>query len=67
VAQTETRLREAQKLGFGAATLPRRVARGQAAPGADPGLRLTEIGHLADLVAGFAVETVKRKKAPAAE
>ncbi len=67
VAQTETRLREAQKLGFGAATLPRRVARGQAAPGAIPGLRLTEIGHLADLVAGFAAETVKRKKAPAAE
>jgi DNA repair protein RadA/Sms len=61
VAQTETRLREAQKLGFGAATLPRRVARGQAAPGAIPGLRLTEIGHLADLVAGFAAQTVKRK------
>ncbi len=67
VAQTETRLREAQKLGFGAATLPRRVARGQAAPGVIAGLRLTEIGHLADLVAGFAAETVKRKKAPAAE
>jgi DNA repair protein RadA/Sms len=67
VAQTETRLREAQKLGFGAATLPRRVARGQAAPGAVPGLRLTEIGHLADLVAGFAKKTLERKKAPAAE
>jgi DNA repair protein RadA/Sms len=67
VAQTETRLREAQKLGFGAATLPRRVARGAAAPAAIPGLRLTEVGHLADLVAGFAAETVRqKKKAPAA-
>ncbi|MGG5811996.1 DNA repair protein RadA [Falsiroseomonas sp. CW058] len=62
VAQTETRLREAQKLGFGAATLPRRVARGSAPPAAIPGLRLTEIGHLADLVAGFAAETVRKKK-----
>ena len=60
VAQAESRLREAQKLGFTAATLPRRVARGSAAPAAIPGLKLTEIGHVADLVAVFAAKTVKK-------
>jgi len=60
VAQAESRLREAQKLGFTAATLPRRVARGNAAPAAIPGLKLTEIGHVADLVAVFAAKTVKK-------
>jgi DNA repair protein RadA/Sms len=54
VAQTDTRLREAAKLGFAAATLPRRVARGGRAPSAPEGLRLSEIGHLADLVAPLA-------------
>ena len=65
VAQTETRLREAQKLGFTAATLPRRVARGGRALSAPEGLKLGEIGHLADLVAEFAVAPRKRA-APAA-
>ncbi|MGX9964192.1 DNA repair protein RadA [Roseomonas sp. F4] len=60
VSQSETRLREAQKLGFTAATLPRRVARGSATPPAIPGLKLEETGHLADLVAVFAAQTVKR-------
>jgi DNA repair protein RadA/Sms len=54
VAQTDTRLREAAKLGFASATLPRRVARGGRAPSAPDGLRLSEIGHLADLVAPLA-------------
>jgi DNA repair protein RadA/Sms len=54
VAQAEARLREAQKLGFAAAVLPRRLARGGRAPAALDGLRLTEIGHMADLVAPFA-------------
>jgi DNA repair protein RadA/Sms len=60
VSQAEARLREAQKLGFTAATLPRRVARGSAAPAAIPGMKLSEIGHMADLVAVFAAKTVKR-------
>ncbi len=63
VAQAEARLREAGKLGFTAATLPRRVARGNAAPAPVPGMKLAEIGHLSDLVAVFAAKTVKRKGA----
>jgi len=53
VAQAEARLKEAQKLGFAAACLPRRVARGNRLLAAPEGLALREIGHLADLVAGF--------------
>jgi DNA repair protein RadA/Sms len=53
VAQAEARLKEAQKLGFDAATLPRRVARGNRPLAAPEGLMLAEIGHLSDLVAGF--------------
>lgn len=56
VAQAEARLKEAAKLGFERAVLPRRVARGGRAPAAD-GLRLDEIGHLSDLVAQFGVDT----------
>ena len=53
VAQAEARLKEAAKLGFDTACLPRRVARGSRAVAAPEGLRLNEIGHAADLVAGF--------------
>ena len=53
VAQAEARLKEAAKLGFDAATLPRRVARGNRPLAAPDGLMLAEIGHLSDLVAGF--------------
>ncbi|HTC09835.1 MAG TPA: DNA repair protein RadA [Acetobacteraceae bacterium] len=53
VAQAESRLKEAAKLGFSQATLPRRVARGNRPLAAPDGLRLDEIGHLADLVAQF--------------
>jgi DNA repair protein RadA/Sms len=53
VAQAEARLKEAQKLGFVAACLPRRVARGNRPLAAPDGLRLDEIGHLGDLVARF--------------
>ncbi len=45
VAQADARLKEAQKLGFDRAVLPRRVARGGRAP-AGEGMRLEEIGHL---------------------
>jgi DNA repair protein RadA/Sms len=53
VAQAEARLKEAQKLGFAAACLPRRIARGDRKLLAPPGLRLNEMGHLSDLVTLF--------------
>ena len=53
VAQAEARLKEAQKLGFAAACLPRRLARGDRKLAPPPGLRLNEIGHVSDLVALF--------------
>jgi DNA repair protein RadA/Sms len=65
VSQAESRLREAAKLGFSSATLPRRVARGGRTPAAPDGLRLVEIGHLADLVAEFAAKTVQRPRTKA--
>ncbi len=52
VAQADARLKEAQKLGFERAVLPRRVARGGRAA-AGEGMRLDEIGHLGDLVEQF--------------
>ena len=58
VSQAESRLREAAKLGFTAATLPRRIARGGRAAAAPEGLGLSEIGHLTDLVARFAEKTL---------
>jgi DNA repair protein RadA/Sms len=54
VAQAEARLKEAGKLGFAAACLPRRLAGGRRPLAAPEGLRLEEIGHLSDLVAQFA-------------
>jgi DNA repair protein RadA/Sms len=62
VSQGEARLREAQKLGFTAGTLPRRVARGGRAAQPIEGFALAEIGHLADLVAKF----LDKRKKPAA-
>ncbi len=53
VAHAEARLKEAQKLGFETAVLPRRVARGGRALGID-GLRLHEVGHISDLVEIYA-------------
>ncbi len=50
VAQAEARLKEAQKLGFSSACLPRRVARGNRPLAAPEGIGLREIGHLSDLV-----------------
>ena len=52
VAQAEARLKEAAKLGFERAVLPRRVARGNRAAVAE-GLTVNEVGHLADLVQQF--------------
>jgi DNA repair protein RadA/Sms len=60
VAQAEARLKEAQKLGFEAACLPRRLARGNRPVAPPEGISLHEIGHLSDLVALFGA----RKPAP---
>ncbi len=54
VAGAESRLKEAAKLGFERACLPRRVARGNRPLAAPDGLALDEIGHLGDLVSRFA-------------
>jgi DNA repair protein RadA/Sms len=54
VAQAASRLKEAAKLGFLEATLPRRLAHGNRKLAPPDGLRLNEIGHIADLVARFA-------------
>lgn len=59
VAQAEARLKEAAKLGFAAAALPRRIAHGNRKLTAPDGLALEEIGHIADLIARFAPETDK--------
>ncbi len=60
VAQADARLKEAQKLGFTAACLPRRVARGNRRAAAPEGLALQEIGHLGDLVARFTAKPAKK-------
>ena len=59
VAQAEARLKEAAKLGFDAAALPRRLAHGNRKLSPPEGLQLHEIGHIADLVARFAPESTK--------
>ncbi len=51
VAQAELRLKEAQKLGFTAACLPRRVARGNRTLATPEGLRIVDTGHVSDLLA----------------
>ena len=53
VAGAEARLKEAAKLGFERATLPRRIARGNRPTAPPEGIVLSEIGHLSDLVARF--------------
>jgi DNA repair protein RadA/Sms len=62
VAQAESRLKEAAKLGFDCAALPRRVAHGNRKLAAPDGLRLEEIGHITDLVARFAPESKATKR-----
>ncbi len=51
VAQADLRLKEAAKLGFARATLPRRVAGGNRRLATPDGIVLAEFGHLSDLVA----------------
>jgi DNA repair protein RadA/Sms len=57
VPQAAARLKEAAKLGFGEATLPRRLAHGNRRPAGSDSLRLFEIGHIVDLIARFAPES----------
>lgn len=57
VAQAELRLKEAAKLGFARAALPRRVAGGTRRIAAPDGIALAEYGHLSDLVAATAGRT----------
>ena len=59
VAQSELRLKEAAKLGFGQAACPKRVAGGAARIAVPASLKLIEIGHLTDLVE-VATSGVKR-------
>jgi DNA repair protein RadA/Sms len=58
VGQAEARLKEAAKLGFKAACLPAMGERGRKI--AVEGMRLAELGHLADLVQKFMPERAKR-------
>ncbi|MDW8443328.1 MAG: DNA repair protein RadA [Acetobacteraceae bacterium] len=53
VAQVEARLKEAAKLGFTTACLPKRVAGRGRAVAVPAGLRLREVGHVADLVSSL--------------
>jgi DNA repair protein RadA/Sms len=50
VSQADSRLKEAAKLGFTQAVLPRRVARGSAPTRPPEGLTLRESGHVSDLI-----------------
>jgi DNA repair protein RadA/Sms len=59
VAQAEARLKEAAKLGFDSAALPRRLAHGNRKLATPESLKLEEIGHIADLVARFAPESAQ--------
>ena len=61
VAQGEARLKEAAKLGFTAACLPKRVAARGRPLAAPEGVALWEIGHLADLVARLAAHRQGRR------
>ncbi|MEO3433556.1 DNA repair protein RadA [Inquilinus sp. CAU 1745] len=65
VSQTETRLKEAAKLGFASAIMPRRRARkGRAMANLKDGPLLREIGHLDDLIPlfGDAAERSRRDR-----
>jgi DNA repair protein RadA/Sms len=66
VAQAEARLKEAAKLGFAAAALPRRQATRGKPPAQPEGLAAWEVGHLADLVARIA-GSGGRRPGPASE
>jgi DNA repair protein RadA/Sms len=57
VPQTAARLKEAAKLGFARAFVPE-MARGEAS---DPGMALTTVGPLKDIVGEFAAKDAERE------
>lgn len=57
VAQAELRLKEAAKLGFARAGLPKRIARGDRGARIPDGITLAEFGHLSDLVVSMTSDT----------
>jgi DNA repair protein RadA/Sms len=57
VAQAELRLKEAAKLGFSRAGLPRRIARGDRGARVPDGITLAEFGHLSDLVVAMSSDS----------
>src|SRR3546814_20140031 len=64
VSQTDQRLREAAKLGFGIALMPpRRGRRSGIAAGTNGGLETREIAHLQDLVQQLAGDAPPRRAA----
>ena len=72
VSQTDARLKEAEKLGFSRAIIPKARLRkvraedkGKKAVGSDTSLIITEIDHLADLVAKFPSVEQNRVSDPA--
>lgn len=72
VSQTDARLKEAEKLGFSRAIIPkarlrkgRRNNKGKKVVGSDTSLIINEIDHLADLVANFASTDQKLVGSPA--
>jgi len=62
VAQAELRLKEAAKLGFCSAALPRRMAGGTSRKLPPGGIELAEFGHLSDLVAEMAGDNAEKER-----
>jgi DNA repair protein RadA/Sms len=63
VGHTEARLKEAAKLGFGAAWMPRRRSRtASGSRGAETGLATVAIGHLSDVVERLAPQRAPQRR-----
>lgn len=60
VAQADLRLKEAAKLGFARAALPKRVAGGDRRRPLATGVNLAEYGHLSDFVAAIGGDSVRQ-------
>jgi len=65
VSQAEARLKEAAKLGFTAAALPRRPSAKGRALAVPQGLAAWEVGHVSDLVARIAGRAAGRARGAA--
>jgi len=63
VGHTETRLKEAAKLGFGTAWMPlRRSPSASRSPAFEPGLNIVAIGHLSELAARLSSRHAPRRR-----